>query len=426
MAAKLEPVKGNPGVYKRGSRYAVIYRDAQGKQRQESARTLDDARRLRRRRQASVDDGTHTPQTRAKLADYAREWVDRYQGRGRRGFRENTRDDYRRDLERYVIPRLGTLRLEQVTPRHIAELVGWLCDDDAQGERVAAERAEAARVAAEAKGQPAPEPKDAEPVYLADSTIRRILSPLRACLASAVAEGLIRHNPTLGVALPARDEQRRIDLGDDLDDEERAKAMSADELATFLTVCPVRWRPFFHLLAVTGLRWSEIVALRWADLQLDGSTPHVKVRRALVKGTMGPPKSKHGRRQVPIDHDAVTVLRRVRDAAGDAEPADLVFRTTTGAPLDYSNTRRRVLVPVAGEAGVPWIGFHTFRHTCATRLFGAGRNAVQVQRWLGHHSPAFTLSVYVHLLDGDLGEPIALPAPRVTHVTDPARTGVQV
>jgi integrase len=39
-----------------------------------------------------------------------------------------------------------------------------------------------------------------------------------------------------------------------------------------------------------------------------------------------------------------------------------------------------------------------------------GRNAVQVQRWLGHHSPAFTLATYVHLLDGDLGEPLAVPS----------------
>jgi integrase len=57
---------------------------------------------------------------------------------------------------------------------------------------------------------------------------------------------------------------------------------------------------------------------------------------------------------------------------------------------------------------VPWVGFHTFRHTCATLLFAEGRNAVQVQHWLGHHSPAFTLARYVHLLDGDLGAPLAV------------------
>jgi hypothetical protein len=47
----------------------------------------------------------------------------------------------------------------------------------------------------------------------------------------------------------------------------------------------------------------------------------------------------------------------------------------------------------------------------------AGRNAVQVQRWLGHHSPSFTLSVYVHLLDGDLGEPLDLNAPAALTLT---------
>jgi integrase len=59
-------------------------------------------------------------------------------------------------------------------------------------------------------------------------------------------------------------------------------------------------------------------------------------------------------------------------------------------------------------------GFHTFSHTVASRLFGEGRNAVQVQRWLGDHSPSFTLNTYVHLLDADFGDPLALGAPVVT------------
>jgi hypothetical protein len=51
---------------------------------------------------------------------------------------------------------------------------------------------------------------------------------------------------------------------------------------------------------------------------------------------------------------------------------------------------------------------HTFRHTCASMLFAEGRNVVQVQRWLGHHSAAFTLSRYVHLLDGGIGEGLVI------------------
>jgi integrase len=55
-----------------------------------------------------------------------------------------------------------------------------------------------------------------------------------------------------------------------------------------------------------------------------------------------------------------------------------------------------------GRAGVPWVSFHTFRHTAATMLFRSGLNAKQVQVWLGHYSPAFTLGTYVHLLSDDL------------------------
>jgi Phage integrase family len=66
------------------------------------------------------------------------------------------------------------------------------------------------------------------------------------------------------------------------------------------------------------------------------------------------------------------------------------------------------LKPAAKRAGVPWAGFHTLRHTCATMLFRGGLNAKQVQMWLGHHSPAFTLAVYVHLLPDDLPDPTFL------------------
>jgi len=94
-------------------------------------------------------------------------------------------------------------------------------------------------------------------------------------------------------------------------------------------------------------------------------------------------------------------------AALKAAPSELVFRSTTGTMLDPDNLATRVLAPACEAAGVPWAGFHTFRHTVASRLFAEGRNAVQVQRWLGHHSASFTLDTYVHLLDNDLGEPLA-------------------
>jgi len=85
-----------------------------------------------------------------------------------------------------------------------------------------------------------------------------------------------------------------------------------------------------------------------------------------------------------------------------------VFPSLRGTPLKVENVRRRVLAPVAEEVGAPWAGFHTFRHTCASLLFENGKNAKQVQKWLGHHSPSFTIDTYVHLLKDELDEPLEL------------------
>lgn len=380
MASKRVRTK-HPGIFKRGSSYELIYRDCEGKQRHETASTLREAINLRAKRLAEVSEGALSFSPKISLASYVIDWVETYEGRGSRGFRETTRKDYRRDLNRYVIPFFSNQKLGEISPRDISRFVAHLCNAQVQGR------------------------------YLADSTVRRILSPLRAAFATAVREGLVRHNPTANVSLPARDHQRAIDNGTDYLEPETRKALSTDQLMTFLRICPDRWCLFFKFMAATGMRVSESIATRWLDLQLDGSTPHVHVRRAYVRGQFGPPKSKYGNRKIPIDHHLVAELRARRATTEWCAAEDLVFPAENGQPLHQENLRRRVLKPTAEEAGVAWAAFHTFRHTCATRLFAAGRNPTQVQRWLGHHSPSFTLSVYVHLLDDNLGEPLGLPDP---------------
>lgn len=407
MAAKLEKTR-TPGIYKRGSRYVFIYR-ANGKQKWESARTLEEARRAKAARVTDIGRGEFEEQSRVALHAYAREWVERYQGRGRRGFRENTRNEYRRVLKQYVLAYFPErTRLTDVTPRQIAAFVGWLCDPQVQGRRAAEDRrrAKATKLGVPERSLPLTEngpdgkPVPIGPVALSDSTVRNVLAPLRACLATAVREGLIRSNPAREVDLPHRPTAE--------DSEEEVRAMSRGELENLLALLPEDWRLFFRFLGSTGLRVSEAIALQWRHLELDGLSPHAKVRRGLVRGRMEPPKSRHGRRDVPLDHGlahALTEQRRASDWPGDDE---LVFPAGNGSALMPGNVRRRVLKPAAELAGVPWVGFHAFRHTCASLLFKEGRNAVQVQRWLGHHSAAFTLSTYVHLLDGEIGEPLSV------------------
>ncbi len=406
--AKLQKTRW-PGIYRRGERYAYEWTDAQGNRRRGSARTIEEARVAKSDRELEARHGEGPDDGRQTLAEYAREWVERYHGRGRRGFRENTRGEYRRDLDRYVVAYFGErVRVAEITPRHVAKFIAWLCDDDAQAKRHAAEAA-----SRKAAGLPA---LRAPALPLADASVRRILCPLRACLATAVHEGLIRSNPCAGAALPARTTDYEADDGDEI------RALTSEQLATFLAIVDARHRLLFRLLASTGLRISEALALQWRHLQLDGDRPHLKVRRAIVKGVMGPPKSKHGRREVPLSADLVTALRAHRTASEWPGATDLVFTAIGGGVVDQSNLRRRALVPAAQEAGVSWIGFHTFRHTCASMLFDRGRNAKQVQRWLGHHSPAYTLATYVHLLDDELGDPLELPIGSEHVFADPART----
>jgi integrase len=369
MAAKMEKTQ-TPGIYRRGGRYVFSYR-VDGQQRWESYRTLTEARRAKSARTTDIERGEFQERSRVTFREYAEAWVGRYLGRRRGGFREATRDEYRRQLNQYAFPYFREIRLTEINPSRVAGFIAWLADEDKQGRA------------------------------LSDRTIRSIMAPLRACLATARTEGLIRNNPASEADLPHRPTAEGVESED-------VKAMSTDELATVLALIPDRHKLLFRFLASTGLRISEAIALQWRHLQLDGSSPHAKVRRAHVKGVIGPPKSRFGKRQVPLGPELVQALRQARKDTDWPGDDDLVFPAIGGGFLNQSNLRKRALEPAAQEADLAWIGFHTFRHTCASMLFAEGRNAVQVQRWLGHHSAAFTLAAYVHLLDGDLGEPINL------------------
>ena len=93
---------------------------------------------------------------------------------------------------------------------------------------------------------------------------------------SAMREGVVRHNPTQGASLPARDELKRIEDGrDTLKDDHDVRALSTDELAALLLVAPGEHATLFRLLAATGLRISEATALRVGDLTLNGGRPVV-------------------------------------------------------------------------------------------------------------------------------------------------------
>jgi integrase len=356
-------------VYRRGSRYAVIYRDRQGRQHQRSAASFAEARLLKASLAAPAGRGEYAPLSRVTLAEYLPEWLSTYAGRTSRGLRAQTKLEYQRDLERHALPFFANQRLAEIEPRDIKRLITSLIE---QG--------------------------------LSRNSVRRRLAPLRALLATAVEDGLIRSNPALGVRVPPGPADRI--------DRDVPKALRMDELDRLLSELPPEWRLFITFLVHTGLRFSEAIALRWGDI--DSERERLHVRRRLYRG-LDEPKSRHSRRAVPLSPRMLNSLAALRRSSAYQTDADPVFASRTGTPLDYANVYRRVFKPAATRAGVPWAGLHTLRHTCATTLFRSGLNAKQVQLWLGHHSPAFTLAVYVHLTVDDLPDPRFLDA-----LTDPS------
>jgi hypothetical protein len=114
-----------------------------------------------------------------------REWIDRYQGTGRRGFRDETREEYRGLLNKYALRYFPPqAKLSEVDPRQMADFIGWLTR------------------------QP-----NRRGGTLSDKSVRNALGPLTACLATARREGLIRHNPAAGATLQTDRRWRRTRTG---------------------------------------------------------------------------------------------------------------------------------------------------------------------------------------------------------------------
>jgi integrase len=354
----------HPGVYRRGRRYVAVYR-WEGRQRKETVSSFAAARAVKVARQAEARAERLGP----TLRDHALRWVDGHAGLGHDTVAERTRREYRRLLTtfafRYFPP---DIRLAELDREALQGFVTWL----------AAYRGERGR--------------------LSDRSIANVLVPVRLCLADAERDGLVVGEPAKTLLLP----RRRGGNGWHF---EQGRFLTREQLRRVLAEIPEEWSLFFDLLASTGLRVSEAIALRWMDLELDGS-PCLWVRRSIVDGVVGAPKSRFGRRCIPLDPDLAARLADLRGAEAGEE--DLVFPSGRGTPLNPDNVRYRVLVPAVERAGLSGIGFHAFRHTCASMLIERGLSPLRLQRWMGHHSAAYTLDTYGHLIDAEVGSALDL------------------
>ncbi len=347
---------GTPGIFKRGNRYHVVYRDPSGKQRKRAAATLAEARRLKASLGADVQRGEYVAECKLMFADYAKQWIAGYGGRTARGVRQRTRDDYRAALGLDALGEpTGGGAIEYFARRSLTSIRPPDVRD--YGESLA--DAGAAR-----------------------NTIRLALAPVKALFASAYEDGLIRSNPAARLRLGPKALAAPV---------KETHALTEEELARVLAEVPDELREPVTFLADTGLRVSEMLPLTKGDV--DFGRRLVRVTRRLSDGEVGAPKTKLSARGVVLSPEVAQALWSRLATAPDET---LLFMRLDGTHLNRSNLYR--VVQQAGKrAGVAWpVGLHALRHSYATIMHLRGVPKERIRNALGHHSWEFTESVYVH------------------------------
>ncbi len=165
-----------------------------------------------------------------------------------------------------------------------------------------------------------------------------------------------------------------------------------------------RFYPVLAFLLSTGCRKGEALGLKWEDVDFSG--PRVLIRRALVRGRLGPPKSGRARSVVlssilaAILRDLLAERRRECLKRGWPNVPEFVFCSETSGPLEERNVSRswQRLRRKAQKEGVRPLRLHDARHTFASLALASGKSVRWVASQLGHANPELTLRVYAHAL----------------------------
>ena len=253
-------------------------------------------------------------------------------------------------LRVYLIPKLGKLKLEEVTHEAIQQLVSVLARK------------------------------------LARHTLLNVLGTLSGILKAARA-----YRYTVGnfsrdaLVLPAP----RI--------MKQPRFFSAAEVTGILdAVTEQPYRTMFAVAALTGLRAGEVCGLPVESVDLEHKT--ITITQSAWYGKLQAPKSRASLRTVPVPDILCDVLRAyLRNWKPNA--ARLLFATRSGNPHSANKVVQRKLWPVLDKLGIPRAGFHAFRHAASTILIDSGASPATVQAQLGHSDPRITLSAYTHAID---------------------------
>jgi integrase len=316
-----------------------------------------------------MHDGDYRAPDRITLGDYLLErWLPTKQAQ----LRPSTFASYRNNVVTHVIPRIGTIPLQKLQPEDLDTFYAQLLRE---GRR------------------------NGEGGGLAPRTVRIIHGIIRKSLADAMRKGSVTRN----VADLADPPKVRVGGSREM------TVWSADELRDFLTsIEDSEWYVPIFLAANTGMRRGEVLGLTWRNVDLDAARLVVS-QQILSVGyatSVAGVKTTNSRRTIDLDPRTVAVLKAWRRhqleqkmSTGRRGDDEFVFTHPDGGPIHpdlFSQSWQRLM----RDSEIRRIRLHDLRHTHATILLKAGVPVKVVSERLGHSSPAFTMTVYQHVLPG--------------------------
>ncbi len=355
-------------VIKRGKNYSIVYdigRDpvtGKRKQKWETVKgTKKDADRVLRERLRSIDMGTYVKPTKITVGEYLKQWIENYQS----NLAPRSFDRYSGIIRRQLIPdpSIGGKLLTQLRPENIQK-----------------------HYTAKLKEG------------LSANTVRYHHAVLHVALETALKWGLLFRNPADAVT-PPRKHRTEMQTWDE------------DEILYYLeSVKGTHYYALFHLALFTAMRRSELLALRWCDVDLLLCQVHVsRGLHQLEDGSyiFTEPKTAKSRRSVALPPPTIRVLeehrelKRLERALMGIKLTDneLVFSKPDGENL-RPNTVTNAWKRLVERAGLKPIRLHDARHTHATILFKENIHPKIVQERLGHSSIQITLDTYSHVAPG--------------------------
>jgi integrase len=232
-------------------------------------------------------------------------------------------------------------------------------------------------------------PTETRPAHEASAaTLAKHLRQLGAAFEAAISEGYAERNPVRELHRTARPKVAKSRPAYYTDEELSRLWPELAERPVYAALCKVA--------VLTGLRFGELAALTWADVDL--LTRELHVRQTYTQGIgLTPPKSNEAR-TIDLTPQAAAVLEAWLTESGDD---GLVFEREEGGHLDPSYTTRGVLYKALERAGIPRLGergrernFHSFRHTFARIALEHGAEISWVKEQLGHSSIQLTVDTY--------------------------------